>query len=213
MKNTWRNISISLAGICQATSLVEQLAKTGYLQSEPFETAVKSLFEQNPDSTESIFGDITRLEHGYEVLLDLLNNHRAPKNADVLRYVLGVMHIQKRINRRSDMLHVIGTRLDTANRQADHFGVNHDNTIANIAEIYTDTISKLPYRIQVTGEYGYLQQQRVANQVRVLLLAAVRASTVWRQNGGSRWHMLFHRSKIVDATQELLKECKERTLH
>ena len=208
MKSTWRNIAISLAGICQATAQVEQLAKTGYLKTEEFETSINSLFEQNPESTESVFGGIHKLESGFDVLIDLLNNHRSPKNADLLRYVLGVMHLQKRLRKRTEMLYIIGNRLETSQRQAEHFGITHDNVVANLAEIYTDTISKLPYRIQVMGEHSYLQQPRVANQVRVLLLSAIRCATLWRQNGGSRWHLLMHRAKVADAAIELKEQCK-----
>ena len=208
MSRSWRNIVISLAGICQATHLVDQLAKTGYLKTEEFEVAVKSLCNQNPDSTESVFGSAAKLRLGLENLIELLNNHRAPKNTYVLRYVLGVIHLQKRLMRNREMLEIIGTRIETANRQAEHFGISHDNVIANIAEIYTDTISKLPYRIQVSGDHNYLQQQRVANQVRVLLFAGIRATMLWRQNTGSRWQLLFYRKQIAETAQSLLDEIK-----
>lgn len=205
---TWRDIAIALAGAAQAVNLVEKLAKTGYLNTDEFETAVKSLFEQSPTSSEAVFGGVHQLRNGLEVLEDLLNRHRDPKNADVLRYLLGVMHIQKRLARRSEMLYVIGNRLEKAEAQAQHFNLTHDNVISNIADIYADTISKFQYRIQVTGEYSYLQQPRLASQVRVLLLAAIRAITLWRQMGGSRWQLLIYRSKIVAATQAALEESK-----
>ena len=156
---------------------------------------------------------MTCVEEGFEILVELIRNHRAPKNADILRYVLGVMHLQRRLSRRSEMLYIIGNRLESANKQVEHFGVSHDNVIANLAEIYTDTISKLPYRIQVTGEFEYLQQARVANQVRVLLLAAIRATTLWRQNGGSRWQLIFNRSKLANEASEFIREIKNQILH
>ena len=144
------DIALSLAGICQATSQVEQLAKTGYLKTEQFETAVKSLFVTNPQTTEEVYGSVHNLIDGLETLLNLIENHREQKNADLLRYILGVMHLQKRLAKRSEMLYIIGTRLETAERQSEHFGITHDNVVSNIADIYSDTISKFPYRIQVT---------------------------------------------------------------
>ncbi len=208
MEKTWRNIAISLAGAAQAVSLVEQLAKTGYLHADEFETAIGSLLAQNPSTTESVFGGVHKLRRGFDVLDDLLNRHRDPKNGDLLRYMLGVMHIQKRLSRRSEVLRVIGTRLEKAELQIEHFGPTHDNVVSNIADIYTDTISKFQYRIQVTGEYSYLQQPRLASQVRVLLLAAIRAITLWRQIGGSRWQLLVYRGKIDAANKALMQTCK-----
>ena len=208
MQKSWRNIAISLAGTAQAVSLVEQLAKTGYLDSDAFRTSVNSLFVQSPETTESVFGDIHNIRRGLETLEELLRNHRAPKNGDILRYVIGVMHLQKKVRKRSEILHVIGNRLEKAESQIAHFDVTHDNVIANIADIYTDTISKFQYRIQVMGEYTYLQQPRVASQIRVLLLAAIRATTLWRQVGGSRWQLLFYRRHILEATEALLKESR-----
>jgi len=207
-QKTWRNIAIALAGATQAISLVEQLAKTGYLRSSEFETAISSLFQQNPESPISVFGDCQQLRLGFETLDELLNHHRDPKNADTLRYMLGVIHLQKRLTKNTDVLHVIGNRLEKAASQAEHFGIVHDNVVSNIADIYADTISKFQYRIQVTGEYNYLQQKRLAGQIRALLLAAIRAITLWRQIGGSRWQLLFYRARIIEANTQLLKECQ-----
>lgn len=208
MERSWRNLAIALAGAVQAVHLVEQLAKTGYLKSDPFETAINSLINQNPTSAADVFGDIHRLRTGFEVLNELLTHHRDPKNADLLRYTLGVMHIQKRLARRKDVLYVIGNRLEKAATQIQHFGPSHDNVVSNIADIYSDTISKFQYRIQVTGEYHYLQQPRVASQIRCLLLAAIRAITLWRQIGGSRWQLLIYRNALAEASETLLKESK-----
>ncbi len=208
MEKTWRNIAIALAGAAQAANLVEQLAKTGYLSTDEFETAVNSLLIQSPETTESVYGDVHNLRRGLEALERLLNNHRSPKNADLLRYMLGVMHLQKRLARRSEVLYVIGNRLEKVDAQVQHFGTTHDNVVSNIADIYTDTISKFQYRIQVMGEPAYLQQSRVASQIRALLLAAIRSITLWRQVGGSRWQLLLYRGKITEATEQLLQEAR-----
>ena len=160
MEKSWHNHVIALAGIFQACKAVEQLAKTGYLKSDIFETSVRSLFETDPKTVESVFGDIPKLEEGFEVLTDALENHRNMRNRDILRYALGVLHLQKMLSKRSEVLYVISNRLEKAKEQSEHFGITHDNVIANIAEIYTDTISKFNFRIQVTGEFNYLLNPR-----------------------------------------------------
>lgn len=203
MNRSWTDITLALAGIVQTTDAVDRLAKTGYLETHLFNIAVKSLLERSPANIEAVFGGVSGVNQGLDLVQRILKNHRDPAFNNVLRYTLSVLHLQKKLSKRSDMLSVIATRLDKAGKQADVFQVDHDNVIANIADIYTDTISRFNHRIQVTGDYNYLQQQRVANQIRVLLLASIRAATLWRQVGGSRWQLLFYRSQLIDAAKKL----------
>lgn len=205
----WQNLVIALAGITQAIDLMDKLARTGYLNSADFEVCVNSLFEQNPASTEAVFGNANNLTRGYEVLIELLQkNKRAPQTA-LISYCLGVLHLQRRLSRNRAMLDQVGERLDKSRQQVQHFGeVTHENVIAGLASIYSDTISTFPFRIQVAGEAQYLQQSRVANQVRVLLLCAIRAATLWRQLGGSRRHFLLRRAQLTEAAEQLLAQAK-----
>lgn len=208
MQRSWRNIALALAGTAQCSIQVEQLAKTGYLKTELFETAVSSLLTQNPESADAVYGQVSAVREGLEALDAMLHNHRDPKHADALRYILGILHLQKRLSKRREMLHVIGNRLEKVRQQVTHFGQTHDNVIANIADIYTETISKFPYRIQVTGEFNYLQQPRVASQIRTLLLAGIRSATLWRQVGGARWQLLLQRKKLQVAVTGLLNDAR-----
>lgn len=209
MEKSWKNVAIGLAGVFQSAAMVERLAKTGYLRTAGFETAVHSVFEQQPASAESVFGGVHHLEDGLSTLLAVLKDHRNPAHSDILRYTLGMFHLQKKLSKRRDMLQVLSARLEKAEQQAKHFGKTHENVVSNLAGIYTDTISTFPYRIQVTGEYNYLQQPRVASQVRVLLLAGIRAATLWRQAGGSRWQFLTSRRKLIAAAEALQRESRE----
>jgi high frequency lysogenization protein len=74
-----------------------------------------------------------------------------------------------------------------------------------MADLYSQTLSTFRYRIQVNGDYNFLQQQRIANQIRALLLAAVRSAILWRQVGGNRWHFLLNRKHIAHQVDLLLK--------
>lgn len=205
----WENLAIALAGITQAIDLMDKLAKTGYLNSADFETCVNSLFEQNPESTEAVFGDANHLLRGYEVLLELLQRNKGAQQTTLLGYCFGALHLQRRLARNQAMLNQVGERINKSRHQLQHFGVTHENVIAGLASIYTDTISTFPYRVQVVGEAQYLQQSRVANQVRVLLLCAIRAATLWHQLGGSRLHFLFNRRQLISATETLLAQAKQ----
>ena len=207
-ENTWQDKAISLAGIFHAADMVEHLAKSGYLNTQDFTTSVNSLFEINPDSTEKVYGSALHVNRGLEVLERFLINHRAPENADVLKYVLGMLHLQKKLSANKKMLNTLSTRLETLEGKKQHFESTHDNIVAGIAELYTDTISTFSFRIQVTGEYHYLQQSRVANQIRALLLCGIRSAMLWRQIGGSRIDFFFKRKVVLLETQDLLKRIK-----
>lgn len=207
MYSNWDNRVIALAGILQAAALVEKLATTGYLPKEEFRTCVESLLQQNPDSTLATYGgDLSQLELGLRTLVETLGGLRRESSQQCLRYMLGVMHLQQKLISRDDMLGVIGSRLSQANQQAQHFDSTHENVIANLADVYTDTISQFRFRIHVRGEASYLQQQRIANQVRTLLFSGIRSAMLWHQVGGRRWHILVYRKRLLAAAGELLRQ-------
>ncbi len=199
------NQVISLAGIVQAVQLVEKLANSGYDDSEQFATMVHALLETEPGSTEAVFIDRHHLKPGLETLVKLLNQEQ-DASGDVMRYCLGIVHLERKLNARKDMLALIGSRLAQAKNQATHFSPTHSNVIANIASIYLDTISTFAFRIQVNGNSTHLQQETTVNKIRCLLLAAIRCAVLWRQNGGGRIKMILQRRKYADTAQALLND-------
>lgn len=206
MSKKWNELTIALAGVFQAAALVEQLAKTGYIPQDAFRCSIESLLEQNPSTTESVFGGIEQLQLGFKVLSDLLHHHRNREYPDSLRYVLGILHLQKKLKNNKDVLNIVGNRIKQAGDQAQHFSPTHDNVIANLASVYTDTISSFRFRIQVVGDINFLQQQRIANQIRALLFAGIRAATLWRQLGGNRLQLLLSRKQLSAEADSLLQD-------
>jgi len=199
------NQTLALAGVIQASSLVEQVAKTGSLDQEPFETCIYSLFQQNPETTEAVFKDRSSLHPGLKELIKILENQQGARESDTVKYAMSVIHLQKRLSFNKDMLNIISSRLKQARSQAEHFSLTHENVISNLASIYQDSISTFRFRVQVTGTMHYLQQPTTAAKVRTLLLCGVRAAMLWRQVGGNRWQFLFKRRQILQCAQELLK--------
>tara|TARA_B100000809_G_C15088850_1_gene512449 strand:+ start:858 stop:1532 length:675 start_codon:yes stop_codon:yes gene_type:complete len=208
----WREITLALAGVFQSAALVERLAKTGCATPAPFKASIESLFQMNPDSTESVYGGINNMELGLSVLADVLHHHKNNDYRESLRYVMGVLHLQKKLSSNNTMLATVGKRLDKATHQVEHFGSIHDNVIANLADIYTNTLSTFKFRIQVSGDFNYLQQTRISNQIRALLFAGIRSSMLWRQLGGKRWQVIFSRKRLSSEADLLLKEIKEAAL-
>lgn len=205
MSKNWQDITIALAGVFQAAALVEQVAKTGHTPPEAYKCSIESMLDLNPESTLAVYGgNLENLRTGLEVMRELLRPN-SQKYRDTLRYGLGVLHLQKKLAGRRDMLGVIGSRLEQVSQQAQHFTSTHENVIANLGTLYTETLSTFRFRIQVNGDYNYLQQQRIANQVRALLLASVRSAILWRQVGGNRLQLLFYRKHIAEQVDNLLR--------
>ncbi len=205
MSNRIQEQVMALAGVFQAAAQVDQVARSGQTNSIAFETALSSVLEQNPTDTESIYGSRIHLRSGLEKLRDILKSSPSQDDAMVLRYALGILHLQGKMKNNSEMLEIIGSRVSQAIEQAKHFGSpTHENVIANLAGIYQDTFSNLKFRIQVTGDPTFLQQNHVANKVRALLLAGIRSATLWRQLGGSRLQIFFRRKRLLKETENLL---------
>ena len=204
MSKNLKETTLALAGVMQAAVLVEQVAKTGYLPPDAYKCSIESLFDLNPASTLAVYGDdVQNLRLGLEALRDVLGSQH--KHQQAMRYALGALHLQKKLAGRKDMLNTVALRIGQAASQAEHFSSTHDNVIGNLGSLYSDTISTFSFRIQVMGDYNYLQQTRIASQIRALLLASIRSAILWRQLGGNRWQLLLQRKAIAKCADELLR--------
>lgn len=200
--------TIALAAIFQAASLVEQLARTGEIPAAELELLITSLFKQNPNNFDEIYGARPNLQAGYHGICKLMGGEsKAPKqdiNPDVMRYALSIVHLESRLRKNGHMMDQLGSSIQSSVRQAEHFHITHESVIGSLADTYKETLSTLSFRIKVTGNPQILQNSLNANKVRALLLAGIRAAILWRQVGGRRWHLLFTRKRYIKDAQGLL---------
>jgi len=199
---------IALAGIFQGCALVDSYARLGTASNEAVETALFSLLQQNPTSTEAVYNGIANLETGLAAMTTVLDNAKDSQSAMILRYVVGILYIARKISTNQTMLKQIGAGIENATRQSEHFSLSHTNVIANIADLYQKTISTLKFRIQVNGVATHLQQPAIASRIRCLLFSAVRSAFLWQQLGGSRFHLMFRRGAVLNIARELHREAK-----
>ncbi len=199
------NQTIALAGIAQACALVRQLATTGNADQQAMNASIDSLLKIDSASVADVFGGLAGVKHGLRELDKQLTS-RVVANAEQARYAAQLIHLQKQLAQKQDMLKTIRSGIDRAQAQAEHFGVMHPNVLANLADIYHSTISTLQPRIMVHGDQQYLGDQNTVNKIRTLLLAGIRAVLLWRQCGGSRWQLLLSRKKIQHQAQFLLTQ-------
>ncbi|MGR8931466.1 MAG: high frequency lysogenization protein HflD [Gammaproteobacteria bacterium] len=196
------NQTVALAGIAQACSLVRQLATDGNADAKAMAASIGSLLKIDSDSVADVFGGLTGVRHGLEQLDKQLTS-RVVANPEQARYAAQLIHLQKQLSQNQDMLNKIRIGVTKAQSQAEHFGLMHENVLANLADIYHSTISTMQPRIMVNGDPQHLSNQITVNKIRALLLAGIRASLLWRQCGGSRWHLVLSRKKIQDEAVRL----------
>lgn len=203
--NTLSNQTIALAGIAQACSLVHQLATTGNCPAPAFEASIASLLKIDADSVVDIYGGLIGVEHGLQQLVTQLGS-RMLASPEQARYAAQIVYLQKQLATKADMQKTIQSGVSKAQIQVEHFGLLHENVLANLADVYHSTISTLQPRIMVQGDQQYLGNQVTVNKIRALLLAGIRATLLWRQCGGSRWKLLFFRKKIQEEAKFLLTQ-------
>ncbi|WP_257266018.1 high frequency lysogenization protein HflD [Endozoicomonas sp. ONNA2] len=203
MRYSTKDQVAALSGVFQAAVLVDKLARTGQLSEEALVPSIHSIFVTSPNDVAEVYGGFDRLAMGRKTLESVLARDSSAIQGNVIRYALALIHIEKKLSRNQKMPGIIGERLNRTKEQVDHFGMLHDNVIASLASIYLDTISTFKTRIQVSGDMRYLQNPVNANRIRAILLAGIRSATLWRQCGGSRWHLFISRGKLLDGLKRL----------
>jgi len=195
---------IALSALMQAVTLVQQIAETGQVDNDDMQTMLQSLLVVDAPDTESVYGGISKLKTGLRQFNQQLSKRKQPGDIVVLRYAIGILHLERKLRKRPAMLDLITRELDQIPQQVEYFGsITSPQVIARFADIYQRTVSELTPRIQVFGDSTYLQQPDNVNRIRALLLSGIRAAVLWQQKGGRRWQFLLQSNKLLQAATEL----------
>ncbi len=208
MAKNYYDITLALAGICQSARLVQQLAHQGQCDEQPFSVSLNSLLDSNPPSTLAIFGNAeSNLKLGLEAMMGVLNANREGLGAELTRYTLGLMVLERKLNANQDALSELSKRIGQLDRQLSHYDLLSDTLISALAAIYVDVISPLGPRIQVTGTPALLQNTQIQAKVRATLLAGIRSTVLWQQVGGGRLQLMFGRNRLFKQAKQILEQC------
>lgn len=188
---------MAFAGICQAAYLVQKVARDGSCDEASLRESLQSVLVTNPKQPLEVFGSHLAIRDGYRALVEQLGTSNQ-KNAELTRYVVSLIALERKLAKRKDILNMLGERIGQIGRQQQHFDLLDEQILANMASIYSDLISPIGPRIQIAGTPLFLQQPLVQHKVRALLLAGIRACVLWRQLGGSRTQIIFARKKMVE---------------
>ena len=206
MQHTKRDQVIALAGVFQAASLVDQIASKGMANSAIIESSIETLFRFDSETVEGVFGNIAGVGTGLRVLNEQIGAVKNDRNLDIAKYAISLIALEKKLSGKPEMLEKLTGGLNDIQGSLDFFSLMHENVFAKIGALYKDTISTLQPQIVVKGERLHLGNESNANKVRALLLAGIRAAVLWRQCGGSRWHILLGRKKYLTECRILLTE-------
>ena len=186
--------TLALASIFQTTSLVHQLASTGQCDSHSNKASLNSIVSQS-DDVDEIFSSPEDLRVGFESLKTLLE--KKPINMqNIMVYSTALINLEKKLMKKPQLLTQISAEIDLIKKQ-DFFDIHHSNSIARLAELYKNTLGSLNPTIMVRGEQIYLTNRHTANHIRALLLAGIRAVSLWKSQGGKTWHLLLNKKKTL----------------
>ncbi len=196
--------ALAFAGILQALRLVQDSAHGRSGDTAALHASLNSILAIDAPSVREVFGELEGLRPGLQLLVSQLTKKRQNPDIELSRYLITLLHLERKLSKRSDLLDRIRAGVERAQQQLEHFDIDHPNIVASLAETYSQTVSTLRPRIMVNGNPQRLADAVVANRVRALLLAAMRAAVLWRQCGGTRIGLLFGRGKLVRAASNAL---------
>ncbi|MGC7559951.1 high frequency lysogenization protein HflD [Pasteurella sp. PK-2025] len=194
------DITLALAGVCQAAKLVQQFAEKGQADQTALEVSLNSLLMTTPENTLAVFGGKeSHLKLGLETLLEQMHGN----GSDLSRYWISLLALEGKLNKNPQAKTELARRIQYLPTQITHYHLLDEQMLSILASIYVDVISPLGNKIQVKGSTEYLQQIAMHHRIRACLLAGIRSAVLWRQVGGTKWQILFSRRKIVAMAKQI----------
>ena len=198
--NRLKQQTLALASLLQTTTLVEQLASTGTCDSKSNELSLKSIIT-NSTNVEEVFGSPKNLFIGLETMKIALGK-KTKSVQNIVLYALTLINLEKKLMKNQQLLTQLSSEIDAIKKQ-DFFEISHSNSLARLAELYKSTLGELNPRVMVSGEQIYLSNQHTANHIRALLLAGIRAVSLWKSQGGRTWQLLFNKKKTLKLVKSM----------
>lgn len=196
---------IALAGVFQASRLVQALATRGSAETASAESSLASVFRIDAGSAADVFGGIAGVRYGFEQLIAQLE--RGEREIGFTQLVLNVLRVERRLGREPAVRARLRAGIEQIEPEARRDGVLADAVQARMAALYCDTLSHLRPRVIVHGNPAHLANPRDVEHIRAMLLAAVRAAVLWRQVGGGQFRLLLRRREYAMLARGLLARC------
>ena len=192
--------TIGLAGILQACGQVQSLARTGEVDPEAAEASQQSILILDAVSTQAVFGGLRGVRSGLRLIADGIMTSPKSEMVEVLRYAMSLMHLQNQLFRDQQAYAEFGQAVERLS------AVSTEELTAACSELYQKHISTMRPQIIVQGEQNHLQHLDIPPRVRTMLLAGIRAAVLWQQKGGSRFKLIWQRTRMQNAARGLLSQ-------
>lgn len=192
--------TIALAGVMQCARQVQLLAREGQSHPADTEPLIQSILILDAMSTAAVYGGLNGVSNGLQIIRDGVFREPQGDNIEILRYTMSLLNLQTQLYRDSEMFSRFGQAIERLSGHAS------DELEQACSDVYQHYISELRPQIIVQGEQNYLQQADIPPKVRTLLLAGIRSAVLWQQKGGSRFKILWQRTRMQHAAKALLQQ-------
>jgi high frequency lysogenization protein len=195
---------VALAGALQAAALVRALALRGEADIGAMRVSLASVFKIDADNAADVFGGVPNLRYGLESMIAQIESGQ--RDGSLTRLLISVMRVEGVLAHRRDMLEALRAGIETIAAAAPE-GRDPIDATPELARLYSETLSNLRPRIMVEGNPRFLNNPATVDRIRALLLAAVRATVLWRQLGGSQLRLFFRHRQYAMMARGLLAQC------
>jgi high frequency lysogenization protein len=195
---------IALAGALQAASLVRSQALRAVGDIAALRTSLASIFKLDADNAADVFGGVPGLRIGLETLIAQIET--GAREPSLTRLLINIMRVERVLSRRRDILDLLRDGIQRIGAETD-VATDPLDAVEPLARLYSETLSTLRPRIMVEGNPRCLNVAAVVDRIRALLLAAVRATVLWRQLGGSQLRLFFRHRQYAMMARGLLAQC------
>jgi len=192
--------TIALAGVLQACQQVQNLARNGAPNESIYTSSLQSVLVLDAVSTPAVFGGLGGVRSGLKLLESGVLNSPEMADLEILRYMMSILQLQNQLYKDQQKFSAFGQAVERLS------AFSNDELASACSDAYQTHISVLRPQIIVQGEQEHLQRHDVPEQVRTMLLAAVRSAVLWQQKGGGKFRLVWERTRMRHAAKELLAQ-------
>ena len=192
--------TIALAGMLQACAQVQSVARKGFADTQVYESCTKSILVLDAVNTPSVYGGLAGVKLGLKMIEEGVMQSASADSMEVLRYVMTIMQLQKQLHSDPSKFQEFGAAVERLS------AFEEDILAQECSKVYQTYISTMQPQVIVQGEELHLQKEDIPPKVRTLLLAALRSAVLWQQKGGSRFRLIWERTRMRNAARSLIAQ-------
>ena len=190
--------SIAVCGVMQACRQVQLLAREGREEQSVFDSSLKSILVLDAVSTPAVYGGIGGVFSGLTMLSNGVMASAKMEHVELLRYVMSILHLQTQLYKNRQSYTKFANEVERLS------AVTNEDLINACSDLYQQFISDLRPQIIVQGEQDFLQHEEVPAKIRAMLIAAFRSAVLWQQKGGTKFKVVWERTRMRNAATRLL---------